>query len=181
MVIKRKSLRPQDVVVLFSLLSMRQADWVVAEVANLACLSLSETHAAIGRLEVSGLLSFKTRRPVLDASKEFLLHGVKYVFPAEAGGRSTRGVPTAHSAPPLYDRIVGDDDNTYVWPCSYGKVKGTPVIPLYKTVPDAVQKDNDLYELLALTDAISVGRVRERTLAEELLLKKLKVLGEDLS
>ena len=177
MAVKRKSLRSQDIVVLFTLLTLRHSNWVVAEVANLACLSLSETHASLRRLELSGFMSAMTRKPIINASKEFLLHGLKYVFPAEPGGRLTRGIPTAHSAPALRDKIIGDD-NVYIWPCPYGKVRGIPVIPLYRTVPDAIQKNADLYEFLALVDAMCVGRSRERDVATDLLIEKLNSAGE---
>jgi hypothetical protein len=44
---------------------------------------------------------------------------------------------------------------------------------LYRSAPRAAQRDADLYECLALIDAIRGGRARERKLAEELLQKKL--------
>jgi hypothetical protein len=40
-------------------------------------------------------------------------------------------------------------------------------------VPDAARSDPKLYELLALVDAIRVGRARERKLAESELEKRL--------
>jgi hypothetical protein len=169
------------VVILFSLLLARKSNWVVAEIANRASLSISETHASIGRLEASGLISPLTRRPVMSAVSEFLFHGLKYAFPAEIGKQAARGMPTAHSAPLLSERIVGGNDSVYVWPCSYGTSRGIAVTPLYRTVPDAAQKSDDMYGLLSLADAICIGRVRERKLAEELLANKLDALaGDDL-
>ena len=38
-------------------------------------------------------------------------------------------------------------------------------MPLYPTVPEAALRDEKLYELLALVDALRVGRVREREIA----------------
>ncbi len=170
----RNVLKPQDVVVLFRLLLVKGPNWVIAELANGACLSLSETHAAIKRLELCQLFDPVTRRPIRRAMEEFILHGLKYVFPTELGGKEVRGMPTAHSAPPLCDKIISAEDNVYVWPCPFGHARGAAVMPLYKTVPDVAQKSSEMYEFLALADALCLGRARERELATELLEAKLK-------
>jgi hypothetical protein len=47
------------------------------------------------------------------------------------------------------------------------------VQPLYKTAPLAARRDADLYEILALVDAIRVGRARERQRGLELLAERL--------
>jgi hypothetical protein len=172
----RNVLKPQDIVVLFRLVLACDQDWVIAEVANGACLSLSETHAAIKRLELCRLFDPVSRCPIRQATEEFLLHALKYVFPAEMGGKEVRGMPTAHAAPPLRDNIIAVSGDTYVWPCPFGKSRGTAVIPLYKTVPDAAQKSSDMYEFLALADALCLGRARERDLAAKLLIAKLQGL-----
>ena len=82
-----------------------------------------------------------------------------------------RGIPTAHSAAPLNLEIQSDEN--YVWPYAKGKTRGQAITPLYKSVPEAVQRDKMLYELLALVDAVRVGKVREQKLAMELLKKKI--------
>ena len=56
-------------------------------------------------------------------------------------------------------------EEQYVWPYAHGKVLGQSIKPLYKTVPKACEKDFALYELLALTDALRIGKNRERNLA----------------
>jgi hypothetical protein len=38
-------------------------------------------------------------------------------------------------------------------------------LPLYSSVPEAALRDTKLHELLALTDALRVGRAREREIA----------------
>ena len=40
--------------------------------------------------------------------------------------------------------------------------RGQSIEPLYPSVPETVLKDEKLYELLAITDAIRVGRTREK-------------------
>ena len=50
-------------------------------------------------------------------------------------------------------------------------------MPLYPSVPEAALKDEKLHELLALVDALRVGRAREKELAIRELKKRLG-LGE---
>jgi hypothetical protein len=65
-------------------------------------VSPSEIHAAIKRLQQARLLHGPEmqEKPKLSAIEEFLVHGVKYAFPAEHG-QVTRGLPTSFAAPPL--------------------------------------------------------------------------------
>jgi hypothetical protein len=56
-------------------------------------------------------------------------------------------------------------------------VKGQSIIPLFPSVAEAVQNDVLLYELLALVDALRVGRAREREIALEELKKRI-LIGE---
>jgi hypothetical protein len=60
-----------------------------------------------------------------------------------------------------------------VWPDPDGKVQGAAVQPLYSSVPHAASRDPALYDLLALVDALRLGRARERALAEKELGKRL--------
>lgn len=103
--------------------------------------------------------------------KEFLLHGIQYAFAIEPG-KVTRGVFTAHSAPVLNKQIISDKEQ-YVWPYSKGTARGQSIEPLDKRVPEIAAKDADMYELLALIDAVRVGQVREKELASRILSDKL--------
>jgi len=44
---------------------------------------------------------------------------------------------------------------------------------LYKTVPEISVKDEKLYELLALTDALRIGKIREQKIAIVELTKRI--------
>jgi hypothetical protein len=81
-----------------------------------------------------------------------------------------RGIATAHSAPPLADLIESTEN--YVWPYAKGTLRGHGIAPLYSSAPEAALKDSKLHEFLALTDAIRVGKVREKALAMEELKKR---------
>lgn len=168
------SLKPQDVVVLIKLLSYEGGRPPIAQVGVDLALSASEVHAALKRLAVSRLISndLNEGRPLLESVEEFLVHGVKYAFPAQRG-EVTRGMLTSYAAPPLSVAIAGGSDLPPVWPFPEGEHRGVTLEPLYKTVPIAARRDPILYEMLALLDALRDGRAREKQLAEKQLISRL--------
>ena len=164
-------LKPQDVLVLLKLgVRASAAPWTYSLLGIELGMSPSEVHAAVGRAEHVGLLG-PGRAPVRAALLEFLLHGLKYVFPAERGA-ITRGMPTAHAAAPLAAQIA-PDELPPVWPDPAGDVRGEEFKPLYRSAPVAARRDERLYQCLALVDALRGGRARERKLAEKLLTEML--------
>jgi hypothetical protein len=54
---------------------------------------------------------------------EFLVHGLKYAFPAEHG-EVTRGVATSYAAEPLKSEIASSNDLPPVWPWPDGETRG---------------------------------------------------------
>ena len=155
-------MRPQDIVVLLKIASQQNEPWQQIPVAKQLRLSQSEMSKSLNRSKYAGLIDNSGRKVRRLALVDFIQYGLPYVFPQQPGS-IVRGVPTAHSAPPLNDQIKSEDD--YVWPYAKGTARGQSIIPLYKTVPEAVQNDRPLYELLALVDAIRLGNARERKLA----------------
>jgi hypothetical protein len=168
-------LLPQDVVVLAKLVSNGGTRPAIAQLASELFLSPSQVHASLKRLERAHLADTQSGRPVLRAVEEFLIHAVKYVFPAQRS-ETTRGLPTAYAAPPLNGQIAGSVDPPPVWPDPEGQVRGVGFEPLCKSVPRAASKDPVLYELLALVDALRDGRARERRIAEQALSTRLREL-----
>jgi hypothetical protein len=160
-------LKPQDVLVLLKLVVLGDSGWTYQRLASELSLSPSEAHAGVRRAVAARLMTdakSATGRPIREALKEFLLHGLKYSFPPERG-ELTRGVPTGYAAPPLNKEIAQGNDPPPVWPHAQGTVRGYGLKPLYKSVPLAAERDPALYEWLALVDAIRDGRARERALA----------------
>lgn len=98
---------------------------------------------------------------------EFALHGAKYAFPGVRLPLAV-GVPTSHSAP-AFAGIFAPGSTDFVWPHPNGPVRGVGVEPLHPSVPFAAMQDAKLYELLALFDALRVGKARERGMALERL------------
>ncbi len=153
------TLKPQDIVILLKLVVWNTADWSYTLLAQEIFMSSSEVHAGIQRAIAARLMDESRRIPFASALKEFLIHGIKYVYLPHRGSL-TRGIPTSYAAPPLKDHFLYTEDIP-VWPDPEGEARGYEFSPLYKTVPAAAKKDGALYELLALVDAIRDGRVRE--------------------
>lgn len=169
------SLLRQDVVVLAKLLSYPGPHPSLARMAVDLILSASQVHAALNRLAAARLVFREDRRsrPNARAAEEFLVHGVKYMFPAIRGG-VTRGILTSYAAPPLNRQISSGPDLPPVWSLATGQHRGVSLQPLHKTVPLAAQADQRLYELLALVDALRDGRARERHLAEREIANRVR-------
>lgn len=165
-------LKPQDILVLLKIASL-ESDWSYRKLSSELSMSLGEVHNALDRAERAQLFDSKRKRPRTQALLEFLIHGIKYAFPAERGS-ITRGIPTSYAAAPLKEMIVSEDELPPVWPSKYGETRGYTLEPLFSSVPEAVEHDTKLYELLSLVDAIRDGRARERNIAAELLSKRLR-------
>lgn len=173
-------LRSQDLLILLKLGAHPDARPAQNAMARELGMSAGEVSGAIGRAVRARLATRNAEhgtRPVYSALQEFLIHGARYVFPAEEKA-ITRGMPTAWAAPPLAAELAGAiDEQPPVWPDPNGEVRGPAIEPLYHSVPQAARRDAALYELLALVDAIRIGRARERKRAEELLRERLRAAG----
>jgi len=173
------TLKPQDVLVLLKLVALEKRSWSFNTLAVELGMSPSEVHAAVGRslsaglaLRVDGIIT-----PNINSLKEFLIHGLKFVFVPDRGSL-TRGVPTRHAAAPLNGLLVQSDEPPPVWPDPEGQVRGEALSPLYKSVPKAIRNDQQLYELLVLVDAIRGGRAREQEIAVKEIEKRLQRYNE---
>ncbi|HSW60409.1 MAG TPA: hypothetical protein VLJ60_06385 [bacterium] len=171
-------MKPQDILVLFKLLISGGRSVPYSEFAKEIFLSTSELHASIRRLEKNGLFSTDTNRVVISCLKEFIFHGAKYVFPVELG-MITRGIPTSFGAEPLKSEFSQSDTEIPVWPDAEGTHRGVSFSPIYKTACDAAKKDEKLYRLLALFDALRSGRARERNVAKELIEHEIDLYAEN--
>ena len=84
-------LKPQDVLVALRLVAAGEADRTFPRLAASLGMSASEVHAAVKRAAVkravaSGLVDEATRTTRKAGLLEFLVHGLRYVFPAEWSG-----------------------------------------------------------------------------------------------
>lgn len=169
-------LRPQDLLVALRLTLERGPAPTYAALAAELGMTASEVHGAVERL-VAAQLAHKDANGkaviILAALRAFVQHGARYSFPATRGG-PTRGMPTSYAAAPLKGRVVASADPLPVWPYKNGSVRGIALYPLYPSVPQAAERNDALYELLVLFDAVRGGSMRERALATEILDKRLQ-------
>ena len=162
---KFKQMRPQDIVVLMKLISTKGRDITNKEIASELGISASEVSEALERCRIARLVDESKKRVNTLALEEFLVHGLKYVFPI-IPMRRTRGIVTGISASPIKEKINPTSD-VYVWPDTKGDIRGYAITPLYRTVPQAVQSDSKLYELLVIGDTLRIGRPREVEIAKQ--------------
>lgn len=164
-------MKPQDVMVALKLcLSPSPSSY--SALAESLGMSASEVHAAVRRLVAARLVDAETKSIRRQLLRKFLVHGAPHAFAARTG-EVTRGMPTAWAAPAMQERFSQSDPLPPVWPDPEGAIRGVAVKPLYRSAAKAARADSDLYNLLALVDALRIGRARERRIAEEILVSEL--------
>ncbi len=169
-------LKSQDVFVLLKLVVIGPQSWSYAGLAVELRMSPSQLHGAVKRCVAAQLAVRKGEGivPHFRNLEEFILHGLRYVF-WPVRGDLTRGVPTAHAAPPLSQFLVESfSEPPPVWPDPQGEMRGIAFSPLYKMAPQAARADENLYEMLALVDAVRGGRAREREIAAKEISMRLE-------
>lgn len=162
-------MRPQDIVILLEIIT-REEGWTMKDISRGLNISGSEVSESLHRSSMAGLIDGSKKKVMRNALMEFLKYGLRYVFP-QTPGAIVRGVPTAYSAPPLNGMIMSGDK--LVWPYPKGEERGQRIEPLYPTVVEPALQNPKLYELLALVDALRVGRVRDQELAAVELEKRV--------
>ena len=165
-------MKPQDILVALYL-CLERAGLSYADKAACLGMSASEVHAAERRLSEARLFDLATKTVKRDALYRFLVHGVPFAF-AVSPKEVTRGIPTAWAAPALSEPFVVSEELPPVWPDPHGECQGVAVKPFYRSVSTVAQNNSELYELLALADALRIGRARERKVAERKLEEILK-------
>jgi hypothetical protein len=167
-------LKPQDVVVALKLVASASPSWKQPDLAKALHLSASEVNHGLKRLAACHLFNPRERRIIRSSLLEFLVSGLRYVFPAQVG-LFGEGMPTSVGASVLKGKVQLGEDDMLVWLTAdrTKAVRGRVVAPLYKSVPLAAAEDPALHDYVALADAVRVGRARERALAKDELTKRL--------
>ena len=167
-------LKPQDVVVALKLISIGVSPWNQPQLAKSLHVSASEVNHGLKRLAACHLFNAREQRIIRESLLEFLVSGLRYVFPAELG-LVGEGMPTSFGASTLKGKLRLGHGDAVVWPAfdRWRTVRGRVIAPLYKSVPLAAREDPALHEYLALADALRVGRARERALVKEELKRRL--------
>lgn len=167
---KHNGMRPQDLVVLLKIATLKDQNWYGKDLATALFISSSEVSESLNRSAYAGLLDAGKRKLMRQTLLEFLEHGLKYVYPQQPGP-IVRGMPTAHSAPPLNNLIQSKE--YFVWPDALGEQLGQAIEPLHPGVVKAAKQDSELYELLSLIDTLRIGKVREQQIAMQELNNRI--------
>ncbi|MFZ6050799.1 hypothetical protein [Halocola ammonii] len=167
---KHSGMRPHDIAVLLKIASKGSDNWLMKDLAHELMISASEISESINRSVIGGLISSDKRTLKKLALLDFLKSGLRYVYPQQPGS-ITRGVNTAISAPPLNAEFMTEEK--FVWPYGKGNSRGQSVEPLHPNTPEACLNDAKYYELMALADAIRIGKVREQNIAFEMLKERI--------
>ncbi len=183
-------MKSQDIGLLLKLISMQRREvgldgnvqelaqhYSVRALASETGISKSQISLALQRCFDVGLAKRDREHGIPRTNSkglfEFIVYGLRYVFPASLG-RVSRGIATSLGAPVLEGQLMSAGELVPVWPAAKGNTKGQAVEPLFSSVTYAVQKDAELYALLALVDAIRLGLPRERSLAIEMIQQRLE-------
>ncbi len=100
-------MRPHDIVILLKIVSKGSNNFHLKDIAQELYISPGEISESIHRSTLAGFIS-GNMQIMKSAFMEFLVHGLKYVFPQKPG-EIVRGIGTAHSAQPLNSMIVSDE------------------------------------------------------------------------
>jgi len=131
-------IKPQDIAVLIKLASLGEKKWQHMDLVAALGLSQTEISFSLNRCRTAGFLDSTKKKVMKTALLEFLVHGLKYVFPALPGPIS-RGLPTAHSAAPLAGKIVAIAKELKILPGDYSiTFKHEPIYAddVKKRIPD---------------------------------------------
>jgi hypothetical protein len=165
-------LKGEDIVLLLSLTNPRP-DWTLRSVEHDTTIPRMAVQRALKRLADAGLFDPRRRRTRVPQAEEFLIHGLRYVFPAHVGAES-RGFATAWGVEPLRSALAAPGgDPSPVWPSAKGNTRGPALEPLHASAIEAAQRDPQLAEQLALVDGIRVGDSRLRGVSAALLKDRL--------
>ena len=162
---------PHDIAILLKIACKGLQNWYMKDLAYELGISACEISESINRSVISGLISSDKKTLKKSALIDFLKSGLRYVYPQQPGAM-VRGIGTAHSAPPLNNQIMSEEP--FVWPFAKGNIRGQAIEPLHPKIPEACLRDRKYYELMALTNAIRVGKVREQHLAVEMIKERIE-------
>lgn len=161
------TLRPFDVAVALRLLLVPEERY--EPLSDALVTSTSAVHRSVARLQHAGLCKPATRTIARPALREFLLHGVRYAFPA-VHGPERLGMPTAWAHSGVAALFTdGLTMRPLVWATESGSLRGETLVPLFAGVTAVAARDERMHELLACVDALRAGGTRERRIVGDAL------------
>jgi hypothetical protein len=158
-------LLPVDLLVALKLASSEGEATTIRSLEQDLGLSKSAVAYSLGRLRELDLVKDEPggRRINKLLLRDCLEHAVRWIAPAKVGDFEL-GLPTAYAAEPLKRKLSGDEDPVVI-PLPHGPLRGRAVPPIHPLAPAAAAKDPKLHRLLAIVDALRIGRARDRQAA----------------
>ena len=98
------ALKPQDVVILLKIVALGNKEWMNNQLANELGISPAEISCSLERCKIAKLIDNTKKRVNILSFQDFMIHGLKYVYPPLPGA-IVRGMPTAFSAEPIKSKI----------------------------------------------------------------------------
>lgn len=167
---KFRGLKSHDIAILGSLVVREH--WP-SQIQISGDLNISQSEVSIGfkALQNVGLINIRSKKINKIATKEFIIHAIKYLAPIEKKGIG-RGFLAGPSSP-FFSGKVHSSDN-YIWPHEEGDSRGIVVNSLVSTIPSAIITNKDLYLFLSIADIFrGLGGVRHLKEAEIELVRLL--------
>jgi len=169
-------LKPQDTVLALKYWSLKQDDLdsSVRDIAESIGVSASEVSKGSKRLVAARIVVERDARMFAESGAllEWLSYGVRYAYPQEGVGYG-RGMATSWNCPILKSEMVPPIP-ALVWPVSGGDAEGALIKPFHGSVPVAAGRDERLYRVLSLLEAIRGGKPRELVIARNILADLIK-------
>ena len=169
-------LKPQDTVLALKYWSLRQDNQVssVRDIAESIGISAGEVSKGAKRLVAARIVVERDARVFAESGAllEWLSYGLRYAYPQESVGYG-RGMATSWNCPILKSEMIPPTP-ALVWPVSGGDFEGALIKPFHGSVPVAAAKDERLYRILSLLEAIRGGKPRELAIARRILADVIK-------
>ena len=169
-------LKPQDPLLLVKYWALKKAaqDSSVRCISELIGISASEVSKGTKRLMTSRLVVERSGSIFAESNAllEWLCYGVRYAYPLQSVGYG-RGMVTSWNCPLLGSEMTPTIP-PIVWPVSGGDTEGALIKPIHDSVPAASRRDENLYCVMSLLEAIRGGKPRELSIARDLLAKLIK-------
>ncbi|MFT5129440.1 MAG: hypothetical protein ACI8W8_003062 [Rhodothermales bacterium] len=168
-------MRSVELLVVLRLVSWRKSKWTYAELAQSLYLGEGQTHGAVKGAAQSGFFDLDQKTILYGNLMEFIEHGVKYAFAAQATGEVV-GVRTGPDAEPMRSQFAAGSGLPFVWDApDLGQITGVALPPLHRVVPRVAIDDHRFHELLALIDVLRLRQsARHMNLALRLLKERLR-------
>lgn len=161
---KYRGLKPHDIAILGMLVT--ENDWPSqSEISRELSISQSEVSLGYKALEKVGLIQSAARKVNRIATKEFIIHVIKYLAPIEKAGMG-RGFLAGPSSSFFNSKVHSDD--LYIWPHEDGNSRGIIINSVISKVSESVISNRDLYLFLSIVDIFrGLGGVRHVKEAEK--------------